>query len=162
MPDPGGYGFSKEGAQRIIRATKGFESSAGSGGGGAAPNATGTNQVIEAQLTSRDATDSSLYAWSQVRRNASTTGTVWDTVAGGLSGTASNRPAIDTSDPGARVDQTNRYVLLARGTYNKAGTITPCWYIVGDLAFPTPRPKYSVLMPINDSGDLAFDRPRFA
>jgi hypothetical protein len=160
------YGFYGQDVKRIGKALRAVE--AGRTPGGTAGSELQGQQVIVAKLTSRDSTDKRFYAWSQVRR----AGTGWDVITGGLSGTVGATPSVPAVDPSLATsttggsDLSNTYVLLVRGNYSTtagsgtAANLRPCFYIAGALSFPTPRPIYSVLMPINSSGDLAFSRPR--
>ena len=124
-----GYTLSEQAVKRTAATVKAYYAGEGLGSSSVANPANGL-QVIEAKLTSRDSTNTTLYAWSQARRS----GNAWELVPGGLTGTTSQRQAIDTDETGA-TDWTNKYVLLARGMWKTAdGDIVPCWYIVGATA----------------------------
>lgn len=118
------YGFDEAGKNRVIRAVRAVEGASLGGGAGDSPPP--GLQCVFAKLTSRHSTDLWVYAWSQARPTA----TGWELVAGGLSGTTSDRPAL-YPDTTSTVDLTNLYVILVRGTRNESGTIGPAWVIAG-------------------------------
>lgn len=128
------------------------------------PNETAAGmQVIAAHLTARGTSDAALYSWKQARRD----GTNWAELADGLSGTFTNCAAIDISPTngtnGSGTDLTGTFVQLARAVTGAGSNSLACWHVVNAAgSLPRPRAKYSVLICINNSEDVAFDNPRFA
>lgn len=158
MPEPDGYIFDKAATQRIVRAVKVVESVRGLRSNGSLGS--GNDCLIVAKLTSQDEDDPRLYAWSEWRL----TNDADEALPQGLAGTVSPRnvPALDLRPETDRVELTDQIVLLSRGMYKDGdGKPAPCFYIVTYSLLPTPRPKYSYCMVINDSGDVAFDDPLF-
>lgn len=125
----GVYAFDKSSASKIAKAVRQVLNGGSLAG---APNGspTGGNQCITAKLTSRGTGGStSLYAWSQVRRDSGT----WTIVSNGLTGTVSERPAVALS--ASATDQTDSIVVLVRTVLNDGTDTLPCWVIAG-VALP--------------------------
>lgn len=119
------YGFQEKEVRRIAKAVRAYEAQAGSlSGVGNAAHAPGL-QVIVATLGAKSGT---AYAWSQVRYS----GGSWVAVTDGLTGTTTDRPAIDTSGD-TDIDLEGQTVVIARTTLLD-GTTKPAWVICGSPA----------------------------